>query len=106
MRMQKFGIPRVPDPAELEEEQLLLLATLHSQVWALNVLIEKHRHWAASLIAKLGRNSQLQAADVEDAQQDAMLVLRAAILAYDCLRYRQSKACTLRPFLRLVLKAR
>jgi len=74
------------DPAILSEMQLLLLATLHNQIWALNALIVGRYPWARAIIAYLAHRKELQDADILNAQQDGMIVMRKALLGFDCLR--------------------
>src|SRR5205085_4246002 len=76
------------------------------EVWALNKLIVKERPWTLRFIAKLGAQKGLQKADIEDAQQEGMLSLRAGILAFDCLRAKNKDTSSLRSFLRYFLKSR
>src|ERR1700732_986609 len=91
------------DPAILSEMQLLLLATLHNQMWAVKALMVRRYRWARAIIAYLAHRKELQDADVLNAQQDGMIVMHRALLGFDCLRT-QINAGSVHSFLRTALK--
>jgi len=67
------------NPATLRNEQLLLLATLHSQGWAVNALMERLLDWIYAFVARLANRIQLQDADRKDAQQEGTVAAHGGI---------------------------
>src|SRR5207253_8297229 len=93
-------------PASLHDEQLLLLATLHSQGWAVNELMVRLLGWGYAFVALLAKRIGLQHVDTEDAQQDGMIAVHDAILSYNCLRNHEISTHCLQAFLSTVLRRR
>jgi|GEM_PF-6774910 len=94
------------NPATLRNEQLLLLATLHSQGWAVNALMERLLDWIYAFVARLANRIQLQDADRKDAQQEGTVAAHQSIPSYDCLGNHEMTVCSLQAFLRTVLRRR
>ncbi len=94
------------DLSRLGDEELVVLAKECGYRPAANELIVRHREGMNRLITYQARQTGLSAADVEDAQQNAVFALLEAIADYDTLQMVKPKGCSFRTFLRLVLTAR
>jgi RNA polymerase sigma factor (sigma-70 family) len=84
------------------EEELVELVQRGACPTARDELIARHQEWVRRLIAALAKDTDLSAADVEDAQQDAFLRLLQCLERYKVQR-RETGPSRLRGFLRVVL---
>jgi RNA polymerase sigma factor (sigma-70 family) len=94
------------DLSKMGDEELVVLAKECGYQPAANELIVRHREGMSRLIAYRARRTGLSAADVEDAQQNAVFALLEAVATYDVGEMVKPKGCRFRTFLRLVVTAR
>jgi RNA polymerase sigma factor (sigma-70 family) len=92
--------------SRMGDEELVVLAQECGYHPALNELILRYHEWMNKLIAHKARRTRLSAADVQDAQQNAVFALREAVGRYDTSEYVKVRGCSFRTFLRVVLTSR
>ena len=94
------------DLTRMGDEELVVLAQECGYQPAANELILRYHEWMRGIITQKARRTRLTAADVEDAQQNAVFALREAVTRYDTFEFVKPRGCSFRTFLRLVLTSR
>jgi RNA polymerase sigma factor (sigma-70 family) len=94
------------DLSRMGDEELVVLAQECGYGPAASELIVRYHKWMYHLVARKARGTRLSAADVQDAQQNAVFAIKEAIDHYNALELGKQKGCSFRTFLRQVLTRR
>jgi RNA polymerase sigma factor (sigma-70 family) len=94
------------DLSKLGDEEVVVLAKECGYQPATQELLVRFRDYTNRLIARQAKQTRLTAADVEDAQQNAVFAVAEAITRYHTEEMVKPNGCSFRTFLRIVLTGR